>query len=380
MVKVYMEYTGGGVNKRPGWKKLPKAAQQVPLDYHREWTKEFRMLYVSEYDEYYANGVHNYYYVSGPIDSSLFAESSHIPGVIEGADYLAKNKLFDQLKGEGTNIANMFAERKQAVKSIENLLSTIVYTVRDLKRGNVSSAIRRMGGDPLSARKLRAKDISQQWLSLQYGWLPMMSDVYGIVNGLHKRETTLPKVFRCASRFRDSQPSQLGWTIYPGTSDKCGKTVTEANVRYTIAAFPDIALAEPAALGLTNPLVPLWEIVPWSFVVDWFLPVGNYLEQLSAAHGWNFAWGCKSVLRQSGTSAQYDRHFSGSFGGGNTWTYHRQMQGFCDRVEFSRSTLTGFPSVSLPRFKNPLSLRHIENGLALLHGMTGRGGTPPRFR
>jgi hypothetical protein len=31
------------------------------------------------------------------------------------------------------------------------------------------------------------------------------------------------------------------------------------------------------SLGLVNPLEIAWEVVPYSFVVDWFLPVGSYI-------------------------------------------------------------------------------------------------------
>lgn len=41
---------------------------------------------------------------------------------------------------------------------------------------------------------------------------------------------------------------------------------------------PDLLL--PAKVGLTNPLSVAWELIPFSFVVDWFLPIGKYLDAL----------------------------------------------------------------------------------------------------
>jgi hypothetical protein len=35
------------------------------------------------------------------------------------------------------------------------------------------------------------------------------------------------------------------------------------------------------SLGLLDPLSVAWEILPWSFVVDWFYPVGTFLDNLS---------------------------------------------------------------------------------------------------
>jgi hypothetical protein len=40
---------------------------------------------------------------------------------------------------------------------------------------------------------------------------------------------------------------------------------------------PNLYLANK--LGFVNPAVIAWELVPFSFVVDWFVPVGNFLSQ-----------------------------------------------------------------------------------------------------
>ncbi len=34
----------------------------------------------------------------------------------------------------------------------------------------------------------------------------------------------------------------------------------------------------PKLNGLTDPSSVLWELTPWSFVIDWFIPIGNYLN------------------------------------------------------------------------------------------------------
>lgn len=38
-------------------------------------------------------------------------------------------------------------------------------------------------------------------------------------------------------------------------------------------------------LGLLNPALLWWELLPYSFVVDWFLPVGDVLTSLTAGIG-----------------------------------------------------------------------------------------------
>jgi hypothetical protein len=227
-----------------------------------------------------------------------------------------------------------------------------------------------MGGDPLSARKLRKKDIANQWLSLQYGWKPLMSDIYDLVNLTHKREKFQPKVFRCSSKRDMVKPSDSSWAYYnvlkTGVLKNAGLRSTTAVHKYMIRAFPNAALAEPAALGFTNPLTVVWEVTPWSFVADWFLPVGRYLEQLTADHGWNFYDGCVSTLVKSNELAEYSDSYNYTSAG---WSYtnSRSLKGAtASYVRFNRSTLSGFPVPDIPQFKNPFSTAHVLNSIALL--------------
>jgi hypothetical protein len=40
-----------------------------------------------------------------------------------------------------------------------------------------------------------------------------------------------------------------------------------------------------SSLGLTNPLNVAWELVPFSFVVDWFIPIGDFFNGLIPPQG-----------------------------------------------------------------------------------------------
>jgi len=363
--QVYEQVIGSGVVNRPGWRRLPQPDKSNPLTYSKSWEKEVRGPWYNLHSESGPGGFY-YNYQRGPYGSSLFPTNSEVPGALAEATYAAKVKLFGKLKGEGANLANMLGERKQVAKSIGNVLNILVYTVRDLRRGNIGSAVRRMGGDPLSARKLRKKDIADQWLSLQYGWKPLLSDVYDVVNGLHKRESSGLKIFRESSKVVMSAPSDSSWAYWTGANPRnFGTRSTTAVCKYMIRCKPNMVLAEPAALGFTNPLVVAWEVTPWSFVVDWFLPVGRYLEQLSADHGWIFYDGCVSSLVKSHENATVTATLNYSSAG---WDYTNLYgwSGECSYVRFDRTTLGGFPIPSLPTFKNPLSFAHVANSIALL--------------
>jgi len=56
-----------------------------------------------------------------------------------------------------------------------------------------------------------------------------------------------------------------------------------------------------ALLGLTDPASLAWEKLPWSFVIDWIIPAGNYLEAINL----NRALAADYVISSHFTSTAY---------------------------------------------------------------------------
>lgn len=382
-VSRYWEVSGSGVQRTTGWSGLSKLQKMLVMkNYYKSWLAEDRGFTSTTHTEK-GPGQSLYKNEWGPYGSSVSNVIDLNPDVADQADYLALIKLFDSLKGEGANVANMIGERNQVLKSVVNAIHGTGNILLALKRGDIARAVRYAGGDPRSVRELRTKDIAGMWLALQYGWKPLLSDVYDLVNGLHYRETTFPKVHRGRKSIGEIKKPATGSSYFDsmkGPLRSQGVAENAAVVKYTVMAMPDAKWAAPAALGLTDPLTVLWEVTPWSFVVDWFIPVGQYLEQLTATHGWNFMAGCKSTLQRVETKGNFNGQNNYSSAG---WSYTntKSWRRSCVYTAYRRSVLNGFPSVRAPKFKNPFSTGHMWNSLALLYqafGPTGRS-SPPRF-
>jgi hypothetical protein len=384
-----LQVSGSGVQRRAkGWKKLPMPSRLTPLAYSARWdyTKAVK---------FYRAG--NYVYIPfGPFTGS-FTEVTYqmeraygYRGVwgnqVDNAERSARGKLLTQMKGEGTNLANIIAERRQTISMVANTLDKIVFTVKDLKRGRVESAIRRLFGDGRHAgapkpAKLKGKDIANQWLELQYGWKPLLSDIYDLLETNFERSSFNPTVFRASSArsqmgenpARMSDYGQIG-------SEHVGSIKTTGIYKYMVRAYPNQSLSAPEKFGLTNPLVPLWEVTPWSFVVDWFIPVGNYLEQLTADHGWTFMDGCRSTLEKCEMVFAGAGELKTSDANGSTLITSTIQGGRSTYVQFQRSLLGGFPSPNVPSFRNPLTLSRLANSLALLAQFAKPGKLPPGYK
>jgi hypothetical protein len=62
----------------------------------------------------------------------------------------------------------------------------------------------------------------------------------------------------------------------------------EISARYRVSN-PELLLA--SSLGLANPFALAWELTPLSFVLDWFVSVGDFLNGLGATLGCDFVGG-----------------------------------------------------------------------------------------
>lgn len=300
---------------------------------------------------------------------------AHLPDKLPGflastdpeADGNARNKLLNAILDQNVNLANAVGERKQTIDLLVNTARRIANSVMCLRKGNWAQAARHIGytPSPKEAKRLRVfqrgqlyggKPLANAWLELKYGWQPLLSDVYGSATALAARAAAgnLFEVARSTARGKsNSGGSAVFSSKVGGGSNKFTNNYSEVRdqvVKYYVKyKITDETMSTVSALGFINPLVVAWELTPFSFVVDWFLPIGNWLSTFGATAGKTFL---------SGWSSRQDRT-----------RYTARIPGGChtyERVTYTRAVLSDFPSGALPSFKNPVSGGHIANACALL--------------
>lgn len=290
--------------------------------------------------------------------------------------------MLRKIKDSSVNLAQAFAERKQTANLLASSAIRIAKSARALRKGNVTGALNTLGFSPSQnqLRKLRIRQfksgsvrsqkynsqaLANNWLEIQYGWKPLLSDVYGSAELLAK---SLDRPETKTVHISISKVKCKVETIYYGFSDclvvtrdlrtlsTCKKSIT-----YSITSQGSRVLAE---VGISNPVLLAWELVPFSFVVDWFLPIGNYLSTIDATAGCSFVRGTRS------TRWSCDNLFTGigrqNNGANGNWTYSGYGSGKYESAIVTRSALSSFPSSNVPSLKNPFSLTHVANALALL--------------
>lgn len=302
-------------------------------------------------------------------------------GDLAALDAQARTRVLLEVKDQKVNAVQMYAERMQTTTLFANTAQRVVRAWESLRRGNWNGAAEAVNGKT-SARKQRkyrksfSKDpdtaVASGWLELQYGWLPLLNDVYGAAELIAQKQLreVRERVQKSASRtdyVYDKQTFAQG--LANGSMFGAVKVIKRrTTVKYTLYySTPDESIKTLAQVGITNPALIAWELTPWSFVVDWLLPIGNYLQSLDATLGLQFEKGCKTV------HTQWDNTMN-VFGGGYSCGLVRNLMSYSTekRVQIDRSTITSFPRVALPQLKNPFSPTHLANAMSLLRTSTSK--------
>lgn len=205
-----------------------------------------------------------------PIYASI---SSYRSAVAWGnaADLGTLNKLAEKVRGHsfdgGINVAEASRSYGLVLGNLRSLGSGLV----NLKRGKVSQAFRSLGVPKKDQRRLSARDVSGRWLEMQYGWRPLVDQAFEAAKAMEAM--TRERIVR----FSATSKRQKTVNNAPNGQIEVWSTVTYS--RKLVAELRE-DLGTGRSLGLTNPASVVWEIVPYSFVIDWFIPVGSYLSAL----------------------------------------------------------------------------------------------------
>lgn len=205
---------------------------------------------------------------------------SHFATEVAWSKNFARAKFVEEC-GEIALMAVNWAERKQAYESIADIATRLYRATVFLKRGNlkmflsvlsISSRDRRFHG--WSPRKI-AKEWSNIWLAYHFGWEPLVKDIHAAIETVSKpfEPKTIEvkgKTVLCNQRRSWNDTYTNGYCAVEGkVRCKVGATV-KVDDQYAYVA---------GRWGVVNPAVIAWELIPFSFVVDWFSNVGDFLNQ-----------------------------------------------------------------------------------------------------
>lgn len=216
------------------------------------------------------------------------------------------------------------------------------------------------------------KAIGNARLTWVYGIKPTLQSIYDAVNFEAKRynsEFSFTKV-RSAKGFTASARNYGGqWPVsyYKDDWFAQGESRTEVGI---VLRIPDSPLTQVARLSALNPVSIAWELVPFSFVIDWFYDIGGYLRALETALTYNsyfnrgyrtFTMYTKYTVVAHVNLHNSVEHYTGDWG----FILHRKMK--------SRSPIYAYPMPERPVFNANLGSGRLLNTAALLSTFLAKG-------
>lgn len=202
--------------------------------------------------------------------SGTFGNKPSFSSVVPSGDLLqaASEASTQCLSRKGVSDTNLYEALAEYRKSADLLRSLFQRSSRVVTKNNIG------------------RGLADEYLKVRYGLLPLMGDIGHVVNTLVNRK---PKRVRKTSR---------GYSTLHGVSSSTVDTAygtimcrvtrtTNHTVHYRAMSLDEyvVELHDQLGLSLKDLSTVGWELIPYSFVADWFLNVGDYLRALAPIPG-----------------------------------------------------------------------------------------------
>lgn len=176
----------------------------------------------------------------------------------------------------------MLAQRQEALSMIEKRGRALAHFALQLRRGNFRLAAFALGLDrPPPGLKKKGKAFADNFLEFHFGWSPLIGDMHAAIDVLQGGvpPTRITASARSVQEGK-SNTSTLSNPIYYNrwTDDCVWKIGSDA-----LVTNPNLFLANQ--LGLVNPAAVVWDAIPFSFVLGWFVNVSSFLESFTDTWG-----------------------------------------------------------------------------------------------
>lgn len=311
-------------------------------------------------------------------------------------EILCHNALLERIKNSTMNIPLAILEARKTASWITSRAVSISHVINKMKGKSkwerFRKAVNSLGGQPPKTIVLSdgrygyrpvkqvlyknpnrlppdppngwsSMDVADRWLEVQYALKPFLKDVEGgakaLASFLDERKLTYLSTWESQAWVRNQ--TNVFTTNYSWYTGKVSHDV-ESVTRYRIKVnyLLDVYFAAFVQSSFTNIPETAWEVVPYSFVVDWGASFGDYLALLDATVPCKFLSGTTSLSligATISTNAAHEKSIAAQ-------AVHIDVPTVSAKC-YTRNVLGGFPLPGVV-VKSPVSPSHVASSLALI--------------
>lgn len=269
-------------------------------------------------------------------------------------------RLYDQIRRDVDLSIDLY-QGNQTLRMVKDFRNAILHPV-----GAAVTASRRfIGKNKVVAT---SKLAGEKWLQWQYGVRPTYQSIYDLthelIGALSKPGGIQVITARASSKktlTRTVAAQGNYWhSVVPAVVSEDHSRRCEIGLSYTIGYEHRNALSQFTSL---NPASFVYENIPYSFVLDWFIDIGGYLRMIETAllTGLSFRSGyiTRTTKRISTVVVNGSTTISGT-------TYTANLNGSCLEKSLDRQVLSNMPIPVFPSIRPNLGTERLLSAASLL--------------
>lgn len=298
------------------------------------------------------------------------------------------NKLADASGKDQVSLGVIAGEFRETAGLAADLATGIVGGVRNIARAvkrppeSIANTLYVLGreGKAAAFKQLGSSDnnllqgVVSSWLVYQFGLKPLAYDISDGVNYLAAQQAS-PDGLQLTATLKGGASEEykyqrlLNQSSHNGSPVRLtGRFVQKTSVNYAGVYKIPTKTPLPMALGLYNPGLVAWELLRFTWMVDYVIDIGGWLRSFMAAQDTTFVEGSRSQLRRAYLDGLFSENLDGT-----TVVDPAKVAMMISAEWFERTVLPGvgvMPSF-LPGMKNKLNLTRCANSVAALTTLVG---------
>jgi hypothetical protein len=225
------------------------------------------------------NGTSPNYYYSGftEFGTALCGGPSNwaylaAPSVSDSIISEAITEAWSKVSLNEADILLQVAESQKTIYGLVSIFRRVLKIARNVSRLRLAEL----------RKEITPKELANRWMEARYALRPLMYDAHGLISATTDYKRSTRNTFRSYKYIvaEDTSTNQLLWSSSAGGIRGNMYASRTLEVRAGVLTLLT-GLQNMLVWGVTEPIETLYELLPYSFVLDWFFNVGKLIASWS---------------------------------------------------------------------------------------------------